>query len=52
MAKYKIYYSGFAFVEADSEEEAKEVYWDEYDIVYEDRHLDEIEEIDEFAINF
>ena len=26
MAKYKVYYSGFAYVEADSEEEARETY--------------------------
>ena len=28
MANYKVYYSGFAFVEADSEEEAEELYYE------------------------
>lgn len=48
MAKYKIYYSGFAYVEADSKEDAIEDYEDiSY---YEERHIDEVEEVDEFAV--
>lgn len=52
MAKYKVYYSGFAFIEADNEEEAKELYYDDYDIVYEEKQVDEVEEIDDFVAHF
>ena len=50
MAKYKVYYSGFAYVEADSEEEALETY--DYDSVYEEYGVDRIEEVDEFGVYF
>lgn len=48
MAVYKIYYSGFAYVEADNEDEAKEIYWDngsisEEEIINEVRFIDESE---------
>jgi hypothetical protein len=47
MAKYKVYYSGFAYVEADSVEEAEENY--EYDCVYEEKQIEKVEEVDEFV---
>lgn len=50
MAKYKICYSGFAYIEADSEEEAMEDYEDF--AAYEERHIDSVEEVDEFTIRF
>ena len=49
MAKYKVSYSGFVVVEADSPEEAEELYFEDY-IDYEESQIVEIEEIDEFAI--
>lgn len=49
MAKYKVYYSGFAYVEADSVEEAREIY--SYDSVYEECNVDGVEEVDEFFVN-
>lgn len=45
MAKYKIYTSGFAFVEADNEEEAEELYH-EGCASYEEWQVDKVEEID------
>jgi hypothetical protein len=50
MAKYKVYYSGFACVEADSAEEAEENY--ECDNVYEETQIDGIEEVDDFDVCF
>lgn len=43
MAKYKVYYSGFAYVEADNIEEAEEDY--EYAASYEEKWIDRIEEV-------
>lgn len=48
MAKYKVYYSGFAYVEADSEEEAREDY--EFASVYDEQTIDNVEEVDEFVV--
>lgn len=50
MAKYKVYYSGFAYVEADSADEAAENY--EYDSIYEIYGVDRVEEVDDFGIDF
>ena len=49
MAKYKVYYSGFAYVEADNVEEAEEDY--EYSNIYDERQIDEVEEVDEFIVD-
>ena len=49
MAKYKVYFSGFAYVEADSAEEAEDIYHDG-DTDYEEHQVDEVEEVDEFAV--
>lgn len=48
--KYKIYYSGFAYVEADSEEEAREKVLYEDDAIYSETQVDNIEEIEEFEV--
>ena len=49
MAKYKVYFSGFAYVEADSEDEAKELV-DEDMEVYSECYYTSVEEVDEFEI--
>lgn len=49
MAKYKVAFSGFAYVEADDEEEAKELFQnDEAD--YMETEIDSAEEVDEFFV--
>lgn len=49
MAKYKIYYSGFAYVEADSEDEAEDKYsWD--DTILDEKSIDSIVKVDEFVM--
>lgn len=48
--KYKVFYTGFAYVEADSEEEAKEKVLDEDDAIYFETQVDNIEEVDEFEV--
>lgn len=50
MAKYRVKYSGFVYVEADNIEEAEEMY-DEGDTIYEESQIDGIEEVDEFAVD-
>lgn len=50
MAKYKIYYSGFCYVEADNPEEAEEDY--EFSNVYEEKQVDKIEEVDDFIVEW
>lgn len=49
MAKYKISFSGFAYVEADTEEEALELFDDDLDIFREQR-IDSVTEVDEFVV--
>ena len=47
--KYKVSYTGFAYVEADSEEEAKEKAGVD-DIIYAEHEWTNIEEVDEFEV--
>lgn len=47
--KYKIYYSGFAYVEADDPDEAQMAYEDG-DTIYEEECVEVIEEVDEFTV--
>lgn len=49
--KYKVSYTGFAYVEADSEEEAREKVLYEDDAIYSETQVDNIEEVDEFEVN-
>lgn len=49
MAKYKISFSGFAYVEADNEEDALELFDDDLDIFREQR-IDSVTEVDEFVV--
>ena len=48
--KYKVSYRGFAYVEADSPEEAEEKAMYEDDTVYSEQSVESIEEVDEFTI--
>lgn len=48
--KYKVSYTGFAYVEADSEEEAREKVLYEDDVIYSETQVDNIEEVDEFEV--
>ena len=48
MAKYKVCYSGMAYVEADSEDEALDNY--ESDFIYDERIPDSVEKVDEFVV--
>lgn len=48
MAKYKVYYSGFAYVEADDEERARDYY--DYDYDYKEEQIDDVEEVDELYV--
>ena len=51
--RYKVYCSGFAYVEADSEEEAKDIVLDdEGGIFYSEYRIDNVEEIDEFVVDW
>lgn len=49
--KYKVNFSGFAYVEADSKEEAREKVLYEDDAIYSETQVDNIEEIEEFEVN-
>lgn len=48
--KYKVNFSGLAYVEADSEEEAREKVLYEDDAIYSETQVDNIEEIEEFEV--
>ena len=47
--KYRVSFSGFAYVEADSAEEAEEMYWNGSEL-YEEFEVTEIEGMDEFIV--
>ncbi len=49
MAKYKISFSGFAYVEADGRDEALEMFDDDLDI-YREQRIDSVTEVDEFIV--
>jgi len=48
MAKYKVRFSGFAYVEANSPEEAMDEY--EWSAIYEEISVDSVEEVEEFGV--
>lgn len=48
--KYKVFYTGFAYVEADSEEEAREKVLYEDEAIYSETQANNIEEIEEFEV--
>lgn len=49
--KYKVSYSGWAYVEAESEEEAEEKAMYEDDAIYEEKKCESVEKVDEFAVS-
>lgn len=51
MAKYKICFSGFAYVEADDKEEAIEKLDDREEIFLE-YQMDSVDEVDEFVVRW
>lgn len=48
--KYKIHYSGFAYVRAENIEEAEDNF-DQDLVVYDERGIDSVEEVDEFEVS-
>lgn len=48
--KYKVNFSGFAYIEANDEKEAKDKFGCE-DIEYEEYSIDNVEEVDDFVVN-
>ena len=52
MNKYKIYYEGYVYVEAENEDEAMEIAQDGFDVIFEEKEFVEVEEVDEFTVCF
>lgn len=52
MAKYRINFSGFTFIEADNEEEAKEDFFDNPYGYYQECQVDTVQEVEEFTVHF
>lgn len=50
MAKYKVSYSGYVYVEADTAEEAEEKVFDEVEEIYSEKQVDAVIEMDEFDV--
>ena len=48
--KYKVSYSGWAYVEADSADEAEEKAMYENDAIYEEKECISVDEVDEFVV--
>jgi len=48
--KYKVSYTGFACIEADSEDEARIIY--DTDMLYSEEYVTDVEPVDEFIVNF
>lgn len=50
MAKYKVSYSGFVYVEADTADEAKEKVLEEVEEIYSEKQVNAVIEVDEFDV--
>lgn len=50
--KYKVYFEGYVYVEAENEDEALELAQEGFDVVLEEKEFGDIEEVDEFTISF
>lgn len=48
--KYKVFYSGFVYVEADTAEETEEKTFDEVEEIYSEKQIDSVIEVDEFVV--
>ena len=49
--RYKVKFSGFAYVEADSADEAEECF-DNDEVAYKETSVDSIEEVDDFVMEW
>lgn len=49
--KYKANFAGFSYIEADSEQEAEDVFFEGYE-VYSEEEITSVEEVDDFVISF
>lgn len=49
MARFKVCYSGYAYVEADSKDEAEQNFWDDME-VYKETSVDVIVEVEDFEV--
>ena len=52
MKKYKVSFSGFAYLVAESPEEAEELFNDDGAVIYSECQPDSVEEVDEFVVNW
>ena len=50
--KYKVYFEGYVYVEAENEDEALELAQEGFDVIYEEKEFGYIEEIGEFIVRF
>ena len=50
--KYKVYFEGYVYVEAENEDEALELAQEGFDVILEEREFGDIEEVDEFTVCF
>lgn len=48
--KYKVKYTGFCYVEADSESEAEDLFFED-DFLYNDCEITDVEQVSEFVVN-
>ena len=49
MGKFRVSFSGFAFVEADSAEEAEELFYDDMEVLSE-YEVEEVQEVEDFKV--
>jgi N-acetyl-beta-hexosaminidase len=52
MSKYKVYFEGYVYVEAENEDEALELAQEGFDVIYEEKEFGDIEEVDEYTVCF
>lgn len=52
MGKYKVYYEGYMYVEAEDENEAMEIADDGYDVIYEEKEIIRCIKVDDFEVDF
>lgn len=52
MKKFKILFSGFSYVEANSPEEAENLFDDDGTRIYSECQVDRVEEVDDFVVDW